>query len=204
MLKILVDLSEPDNRTGDKLVIPKGIEDIPADRQPHVPRHLAREPPKHHVGDRQERVEKRQAVEEHRRPYGPNVAETLRFPVMVTVQDGSRMPEQAPSQLTKMERSPSGIADRFTTVPLAKVAEHVPPPQLIPPGLEVTWPLPARPFCTLTVRVKLCWIVYVALATALLVIPLAAPIALTVVVCATVIAPVYTGEAVVGVLPLVV
>jgi len=71
---------------------------------------------------------------------------TLMFCVMVTVQEGSRMPEQAPPQLTNMERSPSGIADRFTTVPLAKVTEHVPPVQYIPPGLDVTWPLPVRPF----------------------------------------------------------
>ena len=61
----------------------------------------------------------------------------------------------------------------------------MPPVQYIPPGLDVTWPLPTRPFCTLTVRVKLCWIVYVALATPLLVIPLFAAIALIVVVCAT-------------------
>ena len=95
------------------------------------------------------------------------------------------MPEQSPPQLTNTETSPSGIADRFTAVPPAKVAEHMPPVQYIPPGLDVTWPLPTRPFCTLTVRVKLCWIVYVALATPLLVIPLFAAIALIVVVCAT-------------------
>src|SRR5436309_14165387 len=102
---------------------------------------------------------------------------------MVTVQDGSRMPAQAPSQLRNTDSSPSGIAARFTTVPLAKVAEHVPPPQLIPPGLDDTWPLPSRPFCTFTMRVNVCWIVYVALATALLAIPPAAAIALIVVVC---------------------
>jgi len=44
----------------------------------------------------------------------------------------------------------------------------------------------------------------VALATALLVIPLAAAIALIVMLCATEIGPLYTGDEVVGVLPLVV
>jgi hypothetical protein len=48
------------------------------------------------------------------------------------------------------------------------------------------------------------WIVYVALATALVVYPGAAAIALTVVVCVTVIGPVYGVDEVVGVLPLVV
>src|SRR2546428_5313645 len=126
------------------------------------------------------------------------------FCVIVTVQKGSRIPEQSPPQLTNTERSPSGIADRFTTVPPAKVTEHAPPAQYIPPGLDVTWPPPVRPFCTLTVRVKLCWIVYVALATLLLVIPLFAAIALIVVVCATVMGPLYALDAVVGVLPSVV
>jgi hypothetical protein len=48
------------------------------------------------------------------------------------------------------------------------------------------------------------WIVYVALATALVAYPGAAATALTVVVCVTVIGPVYGVDAVVGVLPSVV
>ena len=48
------------------------------------------------------------------------------------------------------------------------------------------------------------WIVYVALAIALAVYPGAVAIALTVVVCVTVIGPVYRVDAVVGVLPSVV
>jgi len=47
-------------------------------------------------------------------------------------------------------------------------------------------------------------IVYVALATALSLIPLAVAIALIVVVCVTAIGPLYTGDEAVGVLPLVV
>jgi hypothetical protein len=49
-----------------------------------------------------------------------------------------------------------------------------------------------------------CWTVYVALATALLVIPLAVAIALSVVVCVKVSAPLYTADEAVGVLPSVV
>ena len=49
--------------------------------------------------------------------YGPNVAVTLRSPVMFTVQVLTRMPEQAPSQRTKTDPN-AGLAVRVTTVPL--------------------------------------------------------------------------------------
>ena len=49
-----------------------------------------------------------------------------------------------------------------------------------------------------------CWIVYVALATALFAIPLAAAIARSVVVCVSGIGPAYTGDPVVGALPSIV
>ena len=81
------------------------------------------------------------------------------------------------------------------------MAEHV-DPQLIPLGLEVTVPAPVPDL--LTIRVNLCTIVYVALATALFAIPLAAAIARSVVVCVSGIGPPYTGDPVVGVLPSVV
>ena len=49
--------------------------------------------------------------------YGPNVAVTLRFDVMVTVQELTSMPEQAPPQLTKTDPN-AGVAVRVTSVPL--------------------------------------------------------------------------------------
>ena len=81
------------------------------------------------------------------------------------------------------------------------MAEHV-DPQLMPLGLEVTVPPPVP--ALLTIRVNFCTIVYVALATALFAIPLAAAIARTVVVCVSGIGPVYMVDPVVGVLPSVV
>jgi hypothetical protein len=62
---------------------------------------------------------------------------------MVTVQVGTKMPAQAPPQLTKTDPN-AGFAVRVTAVPLLYGAEHA-VPQLIPGGLEVTVPLPRRP-----------------------------------------------------------
>ena len=75
--------------------------------------------------------------------YGPKVAVTLRFPVMVTAQVLTRTPEQAPLQPTKTDDG-AGVAVSVTTVPLVYEAEQV-APQLTPAGLDVTAPLPSRP-----------------------------------------------------------
>jgi hypothetical protein len=49
--------------------------------------------------------------------YSPNVAMTLRLDVTVTVQVLTKMPEQAPPQLTKTDPK-FGVAVRVTVVPL--------------------------------------------------------------------------------------
>ena len=50
------------------------------------------------------------------------------------------VPEQSPVQPVKVYPVPAAAVS-VTGVPVAKLAEHV-PPQLIPTGLEVTVPLP--------------------------------------------------------------
>ena len=67
---------------------------------------------------------------------------------MVTLQ--APVPLQAPPQPAKVEPE-SGVAVKLTTVPLAKLAEHV-GPQEIPEGVLVTVPVPAPLLAT--VRVK--------------------------------------------------
>ena len=67
---------------------------------------------------------------------------------MVTLQ--APVPLQAPLQLANVEPE-SGVAVKLTTVPLAKLAEHV-VPQEIPEGVLVTVPVPAPLLAT--VRVK--------------------------------------------------
>jgi hypothetical protein len=64
---------------------------------------------------------------------------TLASPVIVTVQVGIKIPEQAPPQLTKTDPN-EGVAVRVTAVPLLYGAEQA-VPQLMPGGFEVTVPL---------------------------------------------------------------
>jgi len=112
-------------------------------------------------------------------------AVTVVLAVRVTVQ--LPVPEQPPP-LQPMKLDPvSGVAVSVTGGSLLKVAEQV-APQLIPPGLEVTVPLPVPVLPT--VRVNRCTNVYVALATLLFAIPPATAIARSVVVCVTGIDPV--------------
>ena len=67
-----------------------------------------------------------------------NVAVTLRAAVMLTVQ--APVPVQAPVHPANVEPVPAAAA-RLTLVPLEKLALHA-LPQLTPPGVEVTVPLP--------------------------------------------------------------
>jgi hypothetical protein len=62
------------------------------------------------------------------------------------------LPVQAPLQPTKPDRRP-GVAVNVT-VPLLKVAEHVPEQLLMPAGLDDTLPRPRPPW--FTVRVNCC------------------------------------------------
>src|SRR5437870_2662127 len=80
-----------------------------------------------------------------------NVAVTDRAPLIVTVQVVSETPSQ-PLQPPKVEPS-LALGVSVTTLPLSYVNTHV-GPQLMPPSLEVTVPLPVPPL--LTVRVKRC------------------------------------------------
>src|SRR5438445_13445052 len=74
-----------------------------------------------------------------------NVAVTDRAPLIVTVQVVSETPSQ-PLQPAKTE--PSLARDvGVTTIPLSYVNTHV-GPQLMPPSLEVTVPLPVPPLLT--------------------------------------------------------
>ena len=77
----------------------------------------------------------------------PKVATTSRAWLIVTVHV-VLVPEQSPLQPTKFDPEP-GDAVRVTTVPSANVALQV-APQLIPPTLEVTVPVPAPPTPTLS------------------------------------------------------
>jgi len=77
-----------------------------------------------------------------------NVALTDFAASMVTLQ--APVPLQAPLQPANVEPE-SGVAAKLTTVPLAKLAEHV-VPQEIPEGVLVTAPVPAP--LLVTVRVK--------------------------------------------------
>jgi hypothetical protein len=127
------------------------------------------------------------------------LAVTVVLAVRVTVQ--LPVPEQPPP-LQPVKADPVlGVAVSVTGGSLLYVAEQV-APQLIPLGVEVTVPLPVP--VLLTVSVNRCTNVYVALATVLFAIPLAVAIARSVRVCVTEIGPVYTVDAVVGVLPSVV
>ena len=67
-----------------------------------------------------------------------NVAVTERFALMVRVQ--LPVPEQAPDQPANLERA-EATAVSVTAVPCLKACAQV-EPQLIPPGLEVTVPVP--------------------------------------------------------------
>src|SRR5438132_1707159 len=80
-----------------------------------------------------------------------NVAVTDRAPLIVTVQVVSETPSH-PLQPPKVEPPPA-LAVSVTTLPLSYVNTHV-GPQLMPPSLEVTVPLPVPPL--LTVRVNRC------------------------------------------------
>src|SRR5438309_7383874 len=80
-----------------------------------------------------------------------NVAVTDRAPLIVTVQVVSETPSQ-PLQPPKVD-PPLALGVSVTTLPLSYVNTHV-GPQLMPPSLEVTVPLPVPPL--LTVRVKPC------------------------------------------------
>src|SRR5438132_3018393 len=80
-----------------------------------------------------------------------NVAVTDRAPLIVTVQVVSETPSH-PLQPPKVEPPPA-VAVSVTTLPLSYVNTHV-GPQLMPPSLEVTVPLPVPPL--LTVRVNRC------------------------------------------------
>jgi hypothetical protein len=68
-----------------------------------------------------------------------NVAVTYWAWLIFTMQDSA--PVHAPLQLTKVEPA-SGIAVSVTTVPLVKLELHA-VPQLMPPGMEATIPVPA-------------------------------------------------------------
>jgi len=61
-------------------------------------------------------------------------------PLSVTVQPA--IPEQPPPLQPTNSEPPFGDAVRATTVPLTKLAEQI-APQLMPPGLLVTVPVPA-------------------------------------------------------------
>ena len=76
-----------------------------------------------------------------------NVAVTALAAFMVTLQ--APVPLQAPLQPAKTEPE-AGVAVRFTTVPLVKLAEQV-APQEIPAGELVTVPVPVP--VSVTVRV---------------------------------------------------
>jgi hypothetical protein len=76
------------------------------------------------------------------------VAVTVGSPLMVSVQV-ALVPEQAPPQPVKLEPA-SGAAVSVTLVPSLKDAEQV-APQVIPPGLLVTVPVPLPAFETVSV-----------------------------------------------------
>jgi hypothetical protein len=78
-----------------------------------------------------------------------NVAVTALAAFMVTEQPAE--PEQAPLQPAKVEPR-AGVAVRVTTVPLAKLAEHV-VPQLMAVGELVTAPPPVPAFVTARAKV---------------------------------------------------
>ena len=78
-----------------------------------------------------------------------NVAVTFFAWLIFTMQDSA--PVQAPFQLAKLDPA-SGIAVSVTTAPLVKLALHA-APQLIPPGLEATIPVPAPSLVTLSMNV---------------------------------------------------
>src|SRR5438132_228083 len=76
-----------------------------------------------------------------------NVAVTDRAPLIVTVQVVSETPSH-PLQPPKVEPPPA-LAVSVTTLPLSYVNTHV-GPQLMPPSLEVTVPLPVPPLLTVS------------------------------------------------------
>src|SRR3954447_21830792 len=78
--------------------------------------------------------------------WSANDAVTFLTASMVTVQ--APVPEQAPDQPAKVEVA-SGAAASVTVLPESNCAEQV-ATQLIPPGLEVTPPVPLPAFATVS------------------------------------------------------
>src|SRR5512142_3581099 len=77
-----------------------------------------------------------------------NVAPTARAALIVTGQVAAVTPAQAPLQPPKVEPA-AAVAVSVTTAPLVNVAEQL-VPQLTPPLLEVTDPVPVPPVVTVS------------------------------------------------------